>query len=224
MMRRLVFVFGCAAATSAIPCSASTAQSGVLAGIIYDQTNKAGLGGAEVRIKGTDLVAITDKDGRFAIAGVPLGRQEIEAVRAGYRPFRLPWMTIGAETTHVKLALAVVPEEGAVEDPVSLRLTELSARLAVLAGDTSMASGTEEVRAGTIRVRGTTMTSLGEISANAPLYMIDGIMLAPGTRVSELDPKTIESIEVIKGAAAESLYGSRGANGIIKITTRRPPP
>jgi Ca-activated chloride channel family protein len=53
--------------------------------------------------------------------------------------------------------------------------------------------------------------------------LADGVLLAPGTKVSELDPKTIESVEVIKGAAAESLYGSRAVNGVIRITTRRIP-
>jgi TonB-dependent SusC/RagA subfamily outer membrane receptor len=156
---------------------------------------------------------------------VPSGTREIEAVRSGYRPYRLPLVKIGdADTAHVYLALSAIPEERMANGQLSVqRIADPDRRVLTLTGDTIMISGTNEARAGSITVLGATTTSIGEISANAPLYMIDGIMLAPGTKVSELDPKTIESIEVIKGAAAESMYGTRGANGVIKITTRRPP-
>ena len=205
MDRRLIVALGCAMIAASAVATPVAAQTGVLSGVIYDQTNRAGLVGVEVRITGTGLVATTGKDGAFTIAGVPAGTREIEAARSGYRPFRLPLVKIvAADTAHVYLALSAIPEER-------------------IADATSAASGDDEVRVGSIVLKGSKLTSIGEISANAPLYMIDGIMLAPGTRVSELDPTTIESIEVIKGAAAESLYGSRGANGVIRIRTKRIP-
>jgi TonB family protein len=53
-----------------------------------------------------------------------------------------------------------------------------------------------------------------------PLIVIDGVILAPGTPMPDLDPDDIESVEVIKGDAAARLYGDRGANGVIQITTK----
>lgn len=208
MIRRLVVAVGCAAAASVMLAGSLAAQTGVLSGVIYDQTNKTGLAGAQVRIKGTELAAVTGSDGRFTIANVPVGTHELEAVRTGYRPFRLPAVRIASpDTAHVYLALSAVAEAPAAIESAG-----------------APASPPEvEISADRILLRGKTMTSVGEISENAPLYIIDGVMLAPGTMVSEIDPKRIESIEVIKGATAESLYGSRAANGVIKITMRRNP-
>lgn len=200
MIRRLVVAAGCAAAASAVLAASLAAQTGVLSGVIYDQTNKTGLAGAEVRIRGTDLTAMTGSDGRFTIANVPVGKHELEAVRPGYRSFRLPAVRIASpDTAHIYLALSAVTEAPPTVEPVDAAAT------------------------GRFLLRGETTTSVGEISENAPMYIIDGVMLAPGTMVAGLDPKGIESVEVIKGAAAETLYGSRAANGVIRITTRRIP-
>jgi TonB family protein len=53
-----------------------------------------------------------------------------------------------------------------------------------------------------------------------PLIVIDGVILAPGTPMPDLDTDDIERVEVVKGAAAARLYGDRGANGVIQITTK----
>ena len=59
--------------------------------------------------------------------------------------------------------------------------------------------------------------------SSEPLYVIDGIPLsaAPGGVLMDLDPRDIKSIDVLKDAAATSVYGSRGANGVVLITTKR---
>lgn len=71
-----------------------------------------------------------------------------------------------------------------------------------------------------IRVRGVT-----SIHGNAaPLYVIDGIPVQPGPNggLYGIAPNDIESIEVLKGPVGTSMYGARGANGVIVITTKRP--
>ena len=204
MIRRLVIAAGRAIAASVVLTGSVAAQTGVLSGVIYDQTNKTGLAGAEVRITGTALVAISGRDGRFTIADIPVGTRELETVRAGYRPYRLPSVKIAAaDTVHVYLALSAAPVESA---PVEV--TTASGGVGVLDGVA-------------VKVRRT--TSVGEVSENAPLYIIDGVLMAKGSIPLNLDPDAILTVEVIKGAAAESLYGSRAANGVIMITTRRNP-
>ena len=205
MIRRLVVAAGCAAAASVVLAGSLAAQTGVLSWVIYDQTNKTGLAGAEVRLKGTGLTAMTGSDGRFMIANVPVGKHELEAVRIGYRSFRLPAVRVASpDTAHIYLALSAVTEAAATVEPLDARVLLPAV----------------EIAAGKITIRRETITSVGEISVNAPMYIIDGVILAPGTMVAGLDPARIENVEVIKGAAAESLYGSRAANGVIRITTR----
>jgi TonB-dependent SusC/RagA subfamily outer membrane receptor len=72
-----------------------------------------------------------------------------------------------------------------------------------------------------IRIRGTT-----SLTANQePLYVLDGVALesGPGGNLHGVAPADIQSIEVLKDAIATSMYGLRGANGVILITTKRPP-
>ncbi len=73
-----------------------------------------------------------------------------------------------------------------------------------------------------VRIRGPTSLS----GANEPLYVIDGIPIHPGPNgsLTGLNPNDIESIEVLKDAISTTMYGGRGANGVIVIKTKRPPP
>ena len=71
-----------------------------------------------------------------------------------------------------------------------------------------------------IRIRGG--SSLG--GNNEPLYVLDGVPIEPGPNgsLSGINPNDIDRIEVLKDAASTTMYGSRGANGVIRIYTRRP--
>ncbi|MBO6575387.1 MAG: SusC/RagA family TonB-linked outer membrane protein [Rhodothermales bacterium] len=66
-----------------------------------------------------------------------------------------------------------------------------------------------------VRLRGTTSLT----GSSAPMYIVDGVILTGG--LADIDALDIESIEVVKGAAASSLYGARAQNGVIQITTKR---
>lgn len=67
-----------------------------------------------------------------------------------------------------------------------------------------------------IRVRGS-----GSITAsNEPLYVVDGFPLMDGN-ISDLNPSDIESMEILKDASSTAIYGSRGANGVVMITTKK---
>lgn len=165
--------------------SAVGAQTTVLSGAVYDESNKVGLPGVTVRIAGTELFTTTGKDGRFTLAGVPAGIRELEAIRTGYQPYRLsPLRLIGNDTAYVYLALAAEQVDVAPAIPVR------------------------------------TTTSLGRISENAPMVVVDGVILPAGS-MPDIVPQTIESIEVVKGAAGIAIYGDRAANGVIVVRTKR---
>ena len=69
-----------------------------------------------------------------------------------------------------------------------------------------------------IRVRG-----IGTLTAGSnPLIVVDGFPLSEGSTINSINPNSIESIEILKDAASTAIYGSRGANGIIMITTKSP--
>ena len=70
-----------------------------------------------------------------------------------------------------------------------------------------------------VRIRGTTSIH----GSNEPLYVIDGVPIRPGPggALAGINPYDIESIEVLKDPASTTMYGVRGANGVIVITTKR---
>lgn len=68
-----------------------------------------------------------------------------------------------------------------------------------------------------IRIRGNRSLK----ASNDPLYVLDGIPLAAGSSIGDINPMDIESVEVLKDASATAIYGSRGANGVVLITTKK---
>jgi TonB-dependent SusC/RagA subfamily outer membrane receptor len=187
MRRNLVVAVGFIAASFVIAAAAG-AQTGVISGVIYDESNRVGLQGAQVAIKGTELVGVSGKDGKFIITGVPAGPQQVEAWRVGYRSFKLSTLRIAAnDTTTVYLALA-----SNAEDPA----TPASETTIQLRNPVSYRSNTK------------------------PLIIIDGVIQPPGTEITSIQ-REIQSIEVIRGAAATQLYGDRAVDGVIAVTTRR---
>jgi len=133
-------------------------------------------------------------------------------------PFRLDEMVITGTTdatSQKKLSFSVahVSEEQLKEVPASSPVAALAgkvsgARIAIGRGNPGAAP--------TIRLRGS--TSLG-IGASTPLIIVDGVLTR--NNIADIDANDIESIEVLKGAAGASMYGSDAANGVIQITTRR---
>ncbi|MCE6983983.1 hypothetical protein EI534_42865, partial [Pseudomonas frederiksbergensis] len=67
-----------------------------------------------------------------------------------------------------------------------------------------------------IRIRGNRSLT----ADNNPLYVIDGIPMSAGS-IADVNPSDIESMEILKDASATAIYGSRGANGVILVTTKK---
>jgi TonB-dependent SusC/RagA subfamily outer membrane receptor len=69
-----------------------------------------------------------------------------------------------------------------------------------------------------VRIRGSNTSILG---GEEPLFVLDGMVYESADGLNSLDPNAIESISVLKDAGATAIYGSRGANGVIVIRTKR---
>ena len=196
------------------------------------------LPGANVIIKGTKNGVLTDFDGIFKIkakigdvliiSSIGFDKKEIkiqgnsikivlgelnealnEVVVVGYGSVKKKDLT-GA----VSSVRATSIEKG---DPIDLQ-TALSGRVAglqITQNDNGLGSGVKAIIRG-----GSSLTS-----GNQPLYIIDGFPIVPDDNVSsnplsDLDPGQIKSIEVLKDASATAIYGARGSNGVIIITTK----
>jgi TonB-linked SusC/RagA family outer membrane protein len=108
-------------------------------------------------------------------------------------------------------AVSSVKAEALKDMPVNSAAEAIQGRLAGVQVQTSEGSPGAEVD---IKVRGGTSIT----GSNAPLYIVDGVQM--DNAMSLLTPKEIESIEVLKDASSTSIYGSRGANGVVLITTK----
>ncbi len=84
-----------------------------------------------------------------------------------------------------------------------------------VAGVEIVASSNEPGAAMNVRIRGVRSLT----ASNEPLYVVDGVPLGGG--IQDFNPQMIESIDILKDAAATAIYGSRGANGVILVTTKK---
>jgi TonB-linked SusC/RagA family outer membrane protein len=202
-----------------------------ITGIITDE-NSDPLPGVNIVIKGTTTGTVTDVDGKFSIV-VPDKNSTIQVSYVGYLPEEfvvgnrtefnitlLPDITsldevvvIGYGTVKrrdLTGAVASVSAKQIKDVPVSSAAQAITGRLAGVQITTSEGSPDAEVR---IRVRGG-----GSITQdNSPLYIVDGF---PVDGISDIAPSDIESIDVLKDASSTAIYGARGANGVIIVTTK----
>lgn len=202
-------------------------------GRVTDDTG-AGLPGASVVIKGTTNGTTTDANGAFSLS-VPTGTETLVISYIGYVPQEIALG--GRAQIDVKLA----SDSKALSEVVvvgygtqkrsdltgsvgSVKSTELLDRPAInveqslqgrIAGVNVSANSGRPGGNTTIRIRGYSSIN----ATNNPLYVVDGIIWAAG--IDALNPADIESIDVLKDASATAIYGTRGANGVILVTTKR---
>jgi len=193
--------------------------------------NGDGLPGVNVVEKGTTRGTTTDRNGKFTLS---VGRQA--TLVFSYIGYQATEVAVGGRTV-IDVKLAVDEQSlsevvvvgygtqkkssltGAVSSvtPKDLRALPVISPTQALQGRVPGVSVTNNSSPGAepiIRIRG-----VGSISLNPnPLYVIDGV---PAGGLNNIDPKDIESLEVLKDASAAAIYGSRAANGVILITTKR---
>ena len=223
--------------------SAGAQATGRIAGTVTDSAGGGPLSNVQVTVAGTRLGGLTDANGRYSIGAVPAGTHTVETRRLGYRPARRPDVVVGAEgTTTVDFTLSAnalvlqsVVTTGVV-DPTSGTRTPFTVGRLEVADLPVPATNPMEALQG--KVAGVTIVPIGQPGSgtnimlrtptsinksNAPLMVVDGVIQSQafGGSTADLEAMDIESIEVVKGAAAASLYGSRAASGVVQIRTRR---
>lgn len=215
------------------PLNEVLAQGRQITGTVTSSENKQPVAGATVTIKGTKTAVTTDANGRYRITvdgkasalvfssatftsfEVAIGgKTEIDAELTPDVKAIEDVVVIGYQTVRRKDLLASVASVSAkdLKDiPINSAAEALNGRLAGVTATTAEGSPDAEIR---IRVRGG-MSITGD---NSPLYIVDGVQVENG--LSAISPQDIQSIDVLKDAAATAIYGARGANGVIVITTK----
>ena len=204
-------------------------------GKVVAESDGQPVAGAYVLVNGTTIGTITDAEGKFGIKSVPADAKEIIVTFLGFSTASAP---VQAEPLHIVMkedshfldetivvaygtatkssftgSAAMVKAE-TIENRVTTNVTN------ALSGTTPgvqviSSSGDPASNGSSIRIRG-----FGSMSAsNAPLMIVDG-MPYDGA-ISDINPSDVESMSVLKDAAASAIYGARGANGVVLITTKK---
>lgn len=212
-----------------------------ITGRVTDETN-SGLPGVSVIVKGTQRGTVTDSDGRYRL-DVPNNDATLVFSFVGYLAQEVK---VGAQSSlDVSLkadnkvldeivvigygtarksdltgAVSTIKTEQLMERPAPSLNQALSGRMPGVQVNTN--SGRPGGRT-TVRIRG--FSSIN--SSNNPLYVVDGVMLPQGNQnqfssaIDYINPNDIVSIEVLKDASSTAIYGARGANGVILVTTKK---
>lgn len=202
-------------------------------GTIVDQTG-APVPGANIIVVGTTNGTISDASGKFEIADVPStasleirfigfvtqiiavdGRNSINVTMADEVTMLGEMVVVGygvQRKSDVTGAMARVGEKEIKAMPVKDALQAMQGKVAGVDITTNQRPG----ETGKIHIRG-----IRSLSADQdPLYVVDGMILQSGG-IDNINPSDIEAIDILKDASATAIYGSRGANGVVLVTTKR---
>lgn len=219
------------------------AGTGVIEGRITETTSGRPLDNVQVTIVGTNLGGATNETGAYRITGAPARQVELRARRIGYGPASQSVVVVAGQSTTadfrlqvsiLQLEQVVVTGSGqqvevkrlgntvaVIQPPENVPIRDMSSLLAArepgLSAITSAGLTGEGAR---IRIRGNASLS----QSNEPVIFVDGIRINNGgartSRLDDIDPSSIERVEILKGAAAATLYGTEASNGVIQIFTK----
>lgn len=216
-----------------IQVSWAQTPSRVVTGTVTDAGSNEALDGVTVAVKGSTQAVQTNESGAYRIELPGTGSVALVFRYLGYAPSE--HVITGSRTLDVALerednlleevvaigyatsrrrdvtgAISSISAEKIMEAPVASAIEAIQGRLAGV--NISLTEGSPDAEIN-IRVRGG-----GSISQdNSPLYIVDGF---PVPSIADIAPSDIESIDVLKDASSAAIYGSRGANGVIIVTTK----
>ena len=212
------------------------AQSSKVTGKVLSDEDGEAIIGATVMVKGTTIGTVTDADGFFNLSNVPNSAKVLEISFVGMETMTVkiaPNLTIRMKNSSEMLdevlvtgtygsakklgsmvgSVAAVKSEKISNRPSANFADALQGQVAGLQVYTSSGEPSENV---SMRLRG-----VGSInSSTEPLFVLDGSPISSGV-FTALNPSDIENVTVLKDASSTSIYGSRAANGVVIITTKR---
>ncbi len=218
----------------------------IIKGRVVDSASKNGIPGVMVSVPGTEIRTITDKNGVFVLSNVPANRNHINFKLLGYasavrtienvnKGDDLLVMLVPAATSLNEVVTTATGFQRRVEIPSDIvkidaekirqrapvrSLTDMLEAAQIPGVLVTRASG-DPGAATRVRIRG-----IGSISqSNDPVYIVDGMWIDGSvqspSRIDLIDQETIETIEVVRGPSAATLYGQDASNGVIVITTKK---
>ena len=212
-----------------------TAQTQTITGVVISEEDGQPVIGASVLVKGTQIGTITGVDGDFTLPNVPSSAKTLQISYIGMQPQEV------AIASHVKITLK--PDTELLDEVVIVgygtgkKLGSVVGSVAsvggkkleknptvnftdALAGQVSglsvLSSSGDPSKSATIRLRGVNSINAG----NTPLFILDGAPISSSV-FNSLNPGDIENITVLKDASSTAIYGSRAANGVIVITSKK---
>jgi len=242
MKRKLMLLLTCLF----VGIGLATAQNSKVTGVVISEEDGQPVVGASVLVKGTTNGTITDIDGKFSLSNVPSSAKTLVVSYVGMKTQDVaikPSLKIILQSDSQNLDEIVVVGYGTQkkkdltssiakvggEDIGNLATASFDNQLAGRAAGVQVISPSGVLGSTpTYRVRG-----LSTISSNdQPLIIIDGMPVVSGNMsedlayvstnaMSDINPNDIESIEILKDGAATAIYGSRAANGVVLITTKK---
>jgi len=207
-------------------------QSISVSGKVIDSKSD-GLPGVTVQLKGTSNATATDIEGNYSLSNVPSNgtlvysfvgtisqeiavnnRKMINVTLADDTQSLEEIVVVGYGTQKRKEISGTVTSLGAKDFNVGLNTNPLAAAAGKVAGLVITQSSGDPNAAPTVRLRGTGSLTAG----SSPLYVIDGVVGAP---IENVNPNDIMTFDVLRDASSAAIYGARGANGVIILTTKR---
>jgi TonB-linked SusC/RagA family outer membrane protein len=217
--------------------------TGRITGVVTDSATGQALSAVSVSVAGTRLGGLTDAQGRYTIERVPAGTHTLQTRRIGYSPRNIPGVSVTADATATvnialmasALTLEAVVTTGVVDPTSGTRVPFTVGKVDAADAPVPATNAVETIQG---KVAGVTVVPSGQPGSgtnillrsptsinksNTPLIIVDGVIQSQsfGGSTADLESLDIESVEVVKGAAAASLYGSRASAGVISIKTKR---
>jgi TonB-linked SusC/RagA family outer membrane protein len=204
-----------------------------VSGKVLDENGKP-VSGATVQVKGSSIATATSNDGSYSLMA-PSGTSVLVVTSIGFTQMEVPInnkeeVIVTTTSTAAELQDIVVTGYTTVKrkdltgsiggmNAKDIRARQADNALKAMQGKIAGVDISSNERPGTvdsIRIRG----ERSLYATNSPLYVVDNIPLASGG-IEYLNPNDIESIDVLKDASATAIYGSRGANGVVIVTTKQ---
>jgi TonB-linked SusC/RagA family outer membrane protein len=228
------------------PAALEAQGTGTVSGVV---TNQAGapIQGAQIFLQNTRHGSLSDAQGRFSLMNVPAGTYTLTATFLGFAEQRRPNISVRAAavtTVNLQMSESVVSLQElvvtGVGDPVAgvklpFTVSRVGAEQLQIPTTNSAIAAIQGKVAGVSIIRGSGKPGDGVSllfrsptaieTSNTPLIVVDGVIVARAEgnlcATCDIEALDVESVEVIKGAAAASLYGSKASAGVISITTSR---